>query len=147
MMINKIVSLIKTEAITETNSVLQAAGNIVAEMVDYKNKEMNGNRQPNWWRRISTIKQNVTKGIKKWNYHIKAWKKIESKTERCWSGSWRSLTEVRCCWIKTWKIWQYDRAEQAELLIWIKPEEIVQQIETNTNRQCGTRCRGEWMFL
>ena len=47
-MINKIVSLIKTEAITETNSVLQAAGNIVAEMVDYKNKEMNGNRQPNW---------------------------------------------------------------------------------------------------
>ena len=42
--INKIVSLIKTGTITETNSVLRAAGNIVAEMVDYKNKEMTGGR-------------------------------------------------------------------------------------------------------
>ena len=48
--INKIVSLIKTERITETNSVLRAADNIVAEMVGYKNKEMRGNRQPNWLR-------------------------------------------------------------------------------------------------
>ena len=46
--INKIVSLIKPETITETNSVLLAAGNIVAEMVGYKNKEMTGNRQPHW---------------------------------------------------------------------------------------------------
>ena len=52
MKINKIVSLIKTETITETNSLLRAAGNIVAEMVGYKNKEMTGNRQPNWRRRI-----------------------------------------------------------------------------------------------
>ena len=50
--INMIVSLIKTETITETNLVLRAAGNIVAEMVGYKNKEMTGNRQPNWRRRI-----------------------------------------------------------------------------------------------
>ena len=50
--INKIVSLIKTETITEKNSVLRAAGNIVAEIVGYKNKEMTGNRQPNWRRRI-----------------------------------------------------------------------------------------------
>ena len=50
--INKIVSLIKTETITETNSVLRAAGNIVAKMVGYKNKEMTGDRQPNWQRRI-----------------------------------------------------------------------------------------------
>ena len=48
---NKIVSLIKTETITEINSLL-AAGSIVAEMVDYKNKEMTGDRQPNWQRRI-----------------------------------------------------------------------------------------------
>ena len=48
--INKIVSLIKTERMTETNSVLRAADNIVAEMVGYKNKEMRGNRQPNWLR-------------------------------------------------------------------------------------------------
>ena len=45
--INKIVSLIKTVTITETNSVLRAAGNIIAEMVGYKNKEMTGDRQPN----------------------------------------------------------------------------------------------------
>ena len=58
MKINKIISFIKTEIITETNSVvLGAAGNNVAEMVGYKNKEMIGNRQRNW-RRISE-KQNV----------------------------------------------------------------------------------------
>ena len=50
--INKIVSLIKTETITETNSVLRAAGNVVAEMVGYKNKEMTGDRQPNWRGRV-----------------------------------------------------------------------------------------------
>ena len=50
--INVIVSLIKTETITETNSVFRAAGNAVAEMVGYKNKEMTGDRQPNWRRRI-----------------------------------------------------------------------------------------------
>ena len=49
MKINKIISFIKTETITETNSVvLGAAGNNVAEMVGYKNKEMIGNRQRNW---------------------------------------------------------------------------------------------------
>ena len=36
--INKIVSLIKTERVTETNSVIFAAGNITAEMVSYKKK-------------------------------------------------------------------------------------------------------------
>ena len=56
--INKVVSLIKTETITETNSVLRATGNFVAEMMGYKNKEMTGDRQPNWRRRISE-KQNV----------------------------------------------------------------------------------------
>ena len=47
MKINKIVSLIKTETITETNSVLRVADNIVTEMVGYKNKEMTGKRQTN----------------------------------------------------------------------------------------------------
>ena len=50
--ISKFVSLIKTETITETNSVLHAVGNIIAEMVDYKNKEMTGDKQPNQRRRI-----------------------------------------------------------------------------------------------
>ena len=56
--INKIVSLIKTETITEINSVLRAAGNVFAEMMGYKNREMTGNRQPNW-RRIILEKQKV----------------------------------------------------------------------------------------
>ena len=45
--INKIISLIKTKTITGTNSVLRAAGKIVADMVGYKNKKMSGDRQPN----------------------------------------------------------------------------------------------------
>ena len=44
MKINKIVSLKKTKTIIETNSLLRAAGNIVAEIVCYKNKEMIGNK-------------------------------------------------------------------------------------------------------
>ena len=52
MKIRKILALIKVETITETNSVLRAAGNIVAKMGGYKNKEMTGDRQPNWRRRI-----------------------------------------------------------------------------------------------
>ena len=56
--INKIVSLIKTGTITEAKSALCAAGNVVAEMVGYKNKDMTGDRQPNW-RRIILEKQKV----------------------------------------------------------------------------------------
>ena len=46
--INKIQSLIKAETITETNSVLRAAVNPLAEIVGYKNKKMTRGRQPNW---------------------------------------------------------------------------------------------------
>ena len=52
MKINKIVSFIKTETITEASSALRATGTVVAKMVGYKNKEMTGDRQPNWRRRI-----------------------------------------------------------------------------------------------
>ena len=45
--VNKIVSLIKTETITEINTVLSADGNITAQMVGYKSKMMAGNRHPN----------------------------------------------------------------------------------------------------
>ena len=46
--INKILSLIKTETITETKSVLRAAGNIGTDTVGYKNKDMTENRhKPN----------------------------------------------------------------------------------------------------
>ena len=44
MKIDKIISLIKTETITETKSVLRATGNIVAKTVVYKNNEMAGDR-------------------------------------------------------------------------------------------------------
>ena len=50
--INKIVSFIKTETITKASSALRAAGNVVAKMVGYKNKEMTGDRKPNWRKRI-----------------------------------------------------------------------------------------------
>ena len=65
--INKIVSLIKTKIITEANSVLRAAGNIVAEMVGYKNKEMTGNRQPNRRRRILEKQKVLCKELGKLN--------------------------------------------------------------------------------
>ena len=60
--ISKIASLIKIETVTETNSVLRAAGNIVAKTVGYKNEEMAGNRQPNWRRRT----------LEKQNYYAKS---------------------------------------------------------------------------
>ena len=44
---NKIASTTKAETITETNSVLSAAGSVATEMVGYKNKKTE-NRQPNW---------------------------------------------------------------------------------------------------
>ena len=44
---NKIASITKAETITETNSVLGAAGSVATEMVGYKNKKTE-NRQPNW---------------------------------------------------------------------------------------------------
>ena len=50
--INKVVAFIKIETITETNSVLRVVRNVVAEIVGYKNKEMTGDREPNWRRRI-----------------------------------------------------------------------------------------------
>ena len=65
--INKIVSLIKTVTITETNSVLRAAGNIIAEMVGYKNKEMTGDRQPNWRRRILEKQKVLRKDLEQLN--------------------------------------------------------------------------------
>ena len=67
MKINKIVSLIKTERITETNSVLCAAGNVVAEMVGYKNKEMIGDRPPNWSGRISEEQKVLRKELEQIN--------------------------------------------------------------------------------
>ena len=54
-----------------------------------------------------------------------------------------SSTAVSCSWSKTRKIRQLDKAVQAESIIWIKPEEIVQRIGRSTKAKCDTRCRGE----
>ena len=51
MKVNKVIALIRTESITETNIVLRAAGNVVAEMVGYKTRNPKENRTPHWRRR------------------------------------------------------------------------------------------------
>ena len=50
--INKVIALIRTESIMETNIVLRAAGNVVAEMVGHKTRNPKENRTPHWRRRI-----------------------------------------------------------------------------------------------
>ena len=52
MKVNKVIALIRTESITETNIVLRAAGNDVAEIVGHKTMNPKGNRAPQWRRRI-----------------------------------------------------------------------------------------------
>ena len=52
MKVNKVIALIRTESITETNIVLRAAGNVVAEMVGHKTRNPKENRAPHWRRRI-----------------------------------------------------------------------------------------------
>ena len=86
MKINQIVSWIKTDTIIETDLVLHPAGNIVHEMVGYKNKELTGNRQANWQRRILEKQKALCKQLEQYNRmrqrelqnkcYIKALKKI-----------------------------------------------------------------------
>ena len=50
--VNKVIALIRTESITETNIVLPAAGNVVDEMVGNKTRNPKENKTPHWRRRI-----------------------------------------------------------------------------------------------
>ncbi|XP_037787453.1 uncharacterized protein LOC119583012 [Penaeus monodon] len=52
MKVNKVIALIRTESITETNIVLRAAGNVVAEMVGHKIMNPKESRTPHWRIRI-----------------------------------------------------------------------------------------------
>ena len=52
MKVNKVIALVRTESITETNIVLRAAGNVVSEMVEHKTMNPKENRTPHWRRRI-----------------------------------------------------------------------------------------------
>ena len=56
--VNKVIALIETSSITETNILMRAAANVVAELVGYKVKERKENRTPYWRRRI-VEKQNM----------------------------------------------------------------------------------------
>ena len=56
MKVNKVIALIRTESITETDIVLRAAGTVVAEMVGHKTMNPKENRTPHW-RRIIFEKQ------------------------------------------------------------------------------------------
>ena len=47
--------------------MLRAAGNIVAEIVGYKNKEMTEERQPNWRRRILEKQKALRKQLEQLN--------------------------------------------------------------------------------
>ena len=49
---NKIIPLLVTETITETNMLIRVAGNVVAEMMGYRDKPRNENSMPYWRRRI-----------------------------------------------------------------------------------------------
>ena len=52
MKANKVIALIRTESITETNIVSRTAGNVLAEMVGHKTRKPKENRTPHWRRRI-----------------------------------------------------------------------------------------------
>ena len=61
--INKIISIITTENITETNTLLKAAANTVAGMVEYKQRDNNGKMEPRWRRRILEKQKKLRKDL------------------------------------------------------------------------------------
>ena len=114
MKINMTVSSIKTEAITKNKLGTTCCWHCCYWDNGYKNKDITGNRLPNWQKRVLEKQKTLHKKLGQSNKmertakqkrHIKAWKKIDLKAERCWSGSRRRSTEVSCCWNKTRKIW------------------------------------------
>ena len=61
--INKVISIIKTENITETNTLIKAAANCVADMAEYKQGETNDKREPHWRRRILDKQKKLRKDL------------------------------------------------------------------------------------
>ena len=61
--INKVISVITTENITETNTLIRAAANCVADMVKYKQRETNEKREPHWRRRILEKQRKLRKDL------------------------------------------------------------------------------------
>ena len=63
MKVKKVIALIRTESITETNIVLRAAGNVVPEMAGHKTMNPKENRTPHWRRRILEKQQALRKDL------------------------------------------------------------------------------------
>ena len=61
--INKVIYIITTENITETNTLIKAAANCVADMVEYKQRETNDKREPHWRRRILEKQKKLRKDL------------------------------------------------------------------------------------
>ena len=61
--INKVISVITTENITETNTLIRAAANCVADMVKYKLRETTEKREPHWRRRILEKQKKLRKDL------------------------------------------------------------------------------------
>ena len=61
--INKVISIITTEKITETNTLIKAAANCVADMVEYKKRETNDKRELHWRRRILEKQKKLRKDL------------------------------------------------------------------------------------
>ena len=61
MKVNKVIALIRTKLITETNIVLRAAGNVVAEMVGHMNPTEK--RTPHWRRRTLEKQKTLRKDL------------------------------------------------------------------------------------
>ena len=59
----KVIALIRTESITETNIVLRAAGNVVPEMAGHKTMNPKENRTPHWRRRILEKQKALRKNL------------------------------------------------------------------------------------
>ena len=63
MKVNKVIALIRTESIKETNIVLRAAGNVAAEMEGHKIRNPKENRTPHWRRRILEKQKTLRKDL------------------------------------------------------------------------------------
>ena len=61
--ISKVISIIRTENITETNTLIKAAANCVADMAEYKQRETNDKREPHWRRRILEKQKKLRKDL------------------------------------------------------------------------------------
>ena len=61
--INKVISIISTETISETNLVIRAAANTVADILGYKSRESTNKKEPYWRKRIVDKQKKLRKDL------------------------------------------------------------------------------------